>query len=340
MASRAVELDPDAPLALRRPRGAAGGDRQYEEAIASARRAVALGPSDARCLCRAGARPHLRGRARRMRSAAVDRSLAPRSRAPRPATRSSPASPTRSTGATSARSRCWSEARAAAPLVEDVNRCARRSPTHAPGGWTTPARRSAEALRLGPSSMSSCSASIFAHFRDERDLAAVLDAMRQAGLPEWPFGFRGDGLERLNGAEISRLALGRTWQGRTETGEPAFFQIGADGRSAFRTPSQIETGTVFVDSGHALRPERERAVWAGPGAGRSTAEASTGGDQRLHLRQRSQGAPLLAGAVAHAYRPGGPHQLYGCCFSSAFTAGQLASALAISSSDFASNSAA
>ena len=105
---------------------------------------------------------------------------------------------------------------------------------------------------------------IFAHFRDDRDLAAVLDAMRAAGLPQWPFGFHGDDMERLRGAEISRLALGRTWQGRTEQGEPAFFQIGQDGRSAFRTPSKIETGTVFVDRDMLLRPERERAVGPAP----------------------------------------------------------------------------
>ena len=84
-------------------------------------------------------------------------------------------------------------------------------------------------------------------FATRSDLAAVLDALRQAGFPEWPFGFRGDGLERIDGAEIARLAFGRTWQGHTAVGEPAFLQFGLDGRSAFRTPTQIETGTAFVD---------------------------------------------------------------------------------------------
>jgi adenylate cyclase len=78
-------------------------------------------------------------------------------------------------------------------------------------------------------------------------LALVLDALREAGLPQWPYGFRGDERERLTGEEISRLALGRTWQGQTGEGEPAFLQIGGDGRMALRTPTQITVGTAFVE---------------------------------------------------------------------------------------------
>ncbi len=46
-ASRALQLDPDAPLPYAVLAVLQVGDRQYEEAIASARQAVALGPSDA-----------------------------------------------------------------------------------------------------------------------------------------------------------------------------------------------------------------------------------------------------------------------------------------------------
>lgn len=88
---------------------------------------------------------------------------------------------------------------------------------------------------------------LYAPFRNDRDLELILDAIRAAGLPQWPFDFRGDDRDRLNGADISRLAFGRTWLGRTEAGEPALLQFSRDGSTAFRTPTQIATGTAFVD---------------------------------------------------------------------------------------------
>ena len=103
-------------------------------------------------------------------------------------------------------------------------------------------------------------------------------------MPQWPFGFRGDGLERLNGADISQLALGRTWRGRTEQGEPAIFQIGQDGRSAFRTPSKIETGTVFVDR-DMLCEQSESAMLGRPRCGPIYRRSHRGNRRCLHLRQ-------------------------------------------------------
>jgi TolB-like protein/Flp pilus assembly protein TadD len=88
---------------------------------------------------------------------------------------------------------------------------------------------------------------VYAHFRNGQDLEGLLGAMRDAGLPQWPFDFHGDDRDRLNGADISRLAFGRTWRGRTGDGEPAIKQFSRDGKTAFRTPTQIATGTAFVD---------------------------------------------------------------------------------------------
>jgi hypothetical protein len=107
---------------------------------------------------------------------------------------------------------------------------------------------------------------LYAHFRNGQDLERVLDDMRDAGLPEWPFNFRGKDRDRLNAEDISRLAFGRTWQGRTEAGEPALLQFSRDGKTAFRTPTQIVTGTAFVD-GDTLCEQSENVLLGRPRCG-------------------------------------------------------------------------
>jgi adenylate cyclase len=87
----------------------------------------------------------------------------------------------------------------------------------------------------------------WAHFRNGKDLIFVLETLREAGLPEWPFNFSADENDRLNGEEIARLVLGNTLQGRIEPGLPTMMQIGQDGKTAFRSSSQFLTETVFVD---------------------------------------------------------------------------------------------
>jgi adenylate cyclase len=106
----------------------------------------------------------------------------------------------------------------------------------------------------------------YAHFRNDQDLEHLLDAMRDAGLPEWPLNFRGDDRDRLNGEDISRLAFGRTWRGRTEAGESALLQFSRDGKTAFRTPTQIVTGTAFVD-GDMLCQQSENVLLGRPRCG-------------------------------------------------------------------------
>jgi len=124
------------------------------------------------------------------------------------------------------------------------------------------------------------------HFRRGRDLEHLLEAMREAGLPAWPFNFRGDDRDRLSGVDISQLAFGRTWQGRTETGEPALLQLGRDGKTAFRTPTQIVTGTAFVD-GDMLCEQSENVLLGRPRCG--------------PVYRRSHGAGELAYTYVNAF---------------------------------------
>jgi len=87
----------------------------------------------------------------------------------------------------------------------------------------------------------------WAHFRNGKDLTFLVETLREAGLPEWPFNFSADENDRLNDDAIARLVLGHTLQGRIEPGVPTMMQIGQDGKTAFRSSSQFLTETVFVD---------------------------------------------------------------------------------------------
>ncbi|TCN30197.1 adenylate/guanylate cyclase domain-containing protein [Sinorhizobium americanum] len=85
------------------------------------------------------------------------------------------------------------------------------------------------------------------YFRDQQDLSFILDALREAGMPEWPFGFKGDERDRLSGDEIASTVMGSLLQGKIEpSASPALMQVGPDGKAAFRSATQMMTEMVFV----------------------------------------------------------------------------------------------
>ncbi len=98
-----------------------------------------------------------------------------------------------------------------------------------------------------------------AHFRNEQDLAFILDALREAGMPEWPFGFQGDAHDRLNSDEIASTVMGKLLRGKIgPSGSPALLQVNRDGKAAFRSATQMMTETVFV-KGDLLCEQSENA---------------------------------------------------------------------------------
>ncbi|WP_054006371.1 adenylate/guanylate cyclase domain-containing protein [Cypionkella psychrotolerans] len=81
-----------------------------------------------------------------------------------------------------------------------------------------------------------------AHYRYEKDFAFLIAALREAGMPEWPFGFREQGRERLKSDEIESLFFRPTKEGsQTLNGfiDPgkrmATMFVGADRRIVFFT---------------------------------------------------------------------------------------------------------
>jgi TolB-like protein/class 3 adenylate cyclase len=262
-AGRALELNPESsrPYAILAILQVV--DRQYEEALASAGRAVALGPSDAEAHAALSLVLTFAGRPADA-VAAIET-----------AQRFNPSLSTNERQAAglafllhgdySRAIETLKRARAEARGLIDSHLLL--AAAYARAGRMNEARdAAAEARRAVPVASVELTRVLYAHFRNSQDLERVLDAMRDAGLPQWPFDFRGEERDRLNGEDISRLAFGRTWRGRTEAGESALLQFSRDGKTAFRTATQIVTGTAFVD-GDMLCQQSENVLLGRPRCG-------------------------------------------------------------------------
>ena len=87
--------------------------------------------------------------------------------------------------------------------------------------------------------------SSFGFFRNESDVRYLVEGLRKAGAPEWPFGFTGKGLKRLSGPEIKKL-WGSTWIGSINVyGKNKKFQmeVTENGDWIFRAFGGETTGT-------------------------------------------------------------------------------------------------
>ena len=110
----------------------------------------------------------------------------------------------------------------------------------------------ANGLRLQPTprfaSLAAVRLTWSAQFRNAQDAAALVEALKQAGMPEWPYGFTTDGRDRLNGEQIASLVLGHTLRGKLEPSlQPAILQVETDGQAAFRSTTRMITERVYVD---------------------------------------------------------------------------------------------
>jgi adenylate cyclase len=88
---------------------------------------------------------------------------------------------------------------------------------------------------------------VYGQHRRKEDLDHRMDALRDAGLPEWPFGFSGKPEDRLNGATLRSLAVDRTWTGHQQSGAVFFMQIGANGDFVQRTGQGMIAGKISFE---------------------------------------------------------------------------------------------
>lgn len=251
-ASRALELDTESSS----PYATLGVmqviDRRYEDAIASAEQAVAFGPADAETLIAVGYVQLFAGNGSDAAEAVeaalkLDPNLAP-------IDREIVGLVHLLNGDTGKAIETLERTRDDAPAAGGFRILL--AAAYARDGRLNDAKAAiADGIRLVGKTESSARArslasvrNIYAHFRKGEDFALIYDALREAGLPEWPFGFIADEKARLSGEEIAALVIGKTLKGELEPdSQPAIMQIGRDGTAGFRTVTRMLTERVFVD---------------------------------------------------------------------------------------------
>ncbi len=77
----------------------------------------------------------------------------------------------------------------------------------------------------------------FAHHRRREDAERFIEALRKAGVPNWPFGFEGNEKDRLNGEEITKLTVGHRFKGRNNQGVEFILDIREDNTWVWQTRS-------------------------------------------------------------------------------------------------------
>ena len=244
-AGRALQLNPDLSLPYAMLAILQVVDERYEEAIASARRAVALGPGDVEAHVALGYVYLVSGQFPEA-AAAIDTALKLDPNLS-PADREVAGFVFFFDGENDRAIATLERARTDAPGA--VNILVALAAAYARAGRLSDSRAAVtEGIKVPPNNSSLAAIRIeWAHFRNAKDLTFLVDALREAGLPEWPFSFSADEHDRLDGEAIAQLVMGHTLQGHIEPGFPTMMQISQDGRTAYRSSRQFLTKSVFVD---------------------------------------------------------------------------------------------
>ncbi len=85
------------------------------------------------------------------------------------------------------------------------------------------------------------------YFRRPEDLERLLRGLKLAGLPEWPFNFRGAESDRLDAENLRKVVEENTWVGRHTNGVEFFQQISKSGALAYRSETSFQTGSAKLE---------------------------------------------------------------------------------------------
>ncbi|MCF3643072.1 adenylate cyclase [Rhizobium sp. TRM95111] len=100
-------------------------------------------------------------------------------------------------------------------------------------------------LALFPDSNLNYYGYLYDYWRTE-DLSRHLDALRKAGIPQWPFGFVGEPASRLSGGDLSKLVGDKTWTGKHRNGTDFVQFFDRAGNTAYRSSNTNITGVYEI----------------------------------------------------------------------------------------------
>jgi adenylate cyclase len=88
---------------------------------------------------------------------------------------------------------------------------------------------------------------LYEHHRSHEDLEFRIEALRRAGLPEWPFGYEGKLEDRLDATALEEISSGHTWTGWDLARNNSFVQeFGPGGTIVYGGPTTLMSGTTHV----------------------------------------------------------------------------------------------
>ena len=246
-ASRAQSLKPDLPLIWMTLAILQNVDRHFEESITSAQKAVALSPGDAEAYITLGYVQMFSGNFTEAAAAIetalkLDPNLSP-------INRSVAGMVYFFSGDNDQAIATLERARGEGPEIDEIFTSLAAS--YARAGRIADARAAMEqAIHLPSNDPSLAGMRLgYDHFQYEKDFVFLLDALRKAGLPDWPFGFQEQGRERLEADEIAGLLFGHTVKGVADPGKGegwATFYV--DGAMQFRSQVLSFSAKTYVDA--------------------------------------------------------------------------------------------
>ena len=89
----------------------------------------------------------------------------------------------------------------------------------------------------------------YALLRHVKQNDRLLEGLRRAGLPEWPYGFTASESLRLTDVDLSAIAADARWTGRLGDGSPFRLESDAEGGFTYHSDLAVVTGTQFVRDG-------------------------------------------------------------------------------------------
>ena len=243
-ATRALELDPDNARAYSVLGILQLVDRRYDDAIKSARNAVSLAPNDADAHLNLGLVLAFSGESEE----AVDTTDRALSINPKP----SPGAKTLAgfimlTGRQYDRAiKLLESARDAIPASETVREYL--AAAYALAGQPGKAKSEAEAyIELIITGNLEYIALNTGYFKRRKDLDHYIEALRVAGVPQWPYGFEDDDYDRLDQDAARDITWGRTWLGKRQNGIQFMQLVSETGEYVYRSTHSFLTGTASLE---------------------------------------------------------------------------------------------